>query len=175
MAYNDIRNFEVNGSIISLGHPGMATYNSGENFNTTATFYMIAAEDYSGIGPVCVDAFTSTGERATIVIPVSSAYPQDLTYTCVATSTNMYPTSVIVTGAAGGSKVEITFSKAVSFNVTADVPCMELSSSGSVTQSTVSLSLRRTSLKEGVDYGTVTQRDALAHRAGQIFYVAVED
>lgn len=177
MAYNDIRYLDVDGQMTPVGHP---MYTAGQIRNLTSTIqFNIELCDTAvsaATGSVCVTSVTSKGEVNHIVIPIHGASPLGTTIHQTTSNGNLECTRCVVKhSGTSAAAYNITLSETAYAYISvfnSNVKITDYSTSGkSVTKTMV---FTGDTLIEGKNYGTVTQRDALPRRKGQIFYVPVD-
>lgn len=177
MAYDYIRQFEVDQSIVPVGHYDLATWSRASS-SKTINFQVDMPSTAQGI--IEVDLTNSSyGEgKAKLCIPIHSGTPKS--YTVESTTDHYLPDSVMYIGPeeTGTGDVRccfsITFPQLMRVHVRTQISGTTISEGNSSTPTTLlergqTLSL----LTEGVDFGTLSDRPSAGHK-GRIFFVKVE-
>lgn len=178
MAYNDIRSLDVNGEMTPIGHPYYVASTTGPTTASTSIQFNLEVcntSDAIGVGALVVTAVTQSGTYTQVTIPIRGASPIN-TLAIENTSIGGVYCSGCTVKHAGSEKAaySFTFSNSVGAYVSVFNSNVKMGSYNTTSLGTTkTMQLKSETLIEGRDYGTAAQRDALTHRKGQIFYVAV--
>lgn len=178
MAYNDIRSLNVNGEMTPIGHPYYVASTTGSATASTSIQFNLEVcntSDVIGTGTLVVTGITSTGLHTQVTIPIKGASPVN-NVAIENTSVGGVYCSGCTVKHSGTTKAaySFTFSAAVAAYVSVFNSNVKVSSYNATSLTgTKTMQMKSDALIEGRDYGTAAQRDALTHRKGQIFYVAV--
>lgn len=175
MAYDYIRQFEVDQSTIPVGHYDLATC-SWSKSSRTINFQVDMPSDAQGI--IEVDLTNSAYGEGKAKLYISIHYGTPKNYTVEAATHHYLPESVKYITETGTNvsrcSFEITFTELMRVHVRTQIANTTISES-TVVPATELLERGRTLslLTEGVDFGTLSDRPSAGHK-GRIFFVKVE-
>lgn len=181
MAYNDMRSVTIDGEEIPVGHPHYASRESSASVSSTVTFNLELCEDTTSAQPgvLVITCFNTTGYPTDIIVPIrgtkvvsnrvyqrkigSAVYCKSAYYRSTSSTTAPVTAYSFTLSGSAYAQIKVFGSK---------VKITAFSNPSGYTQTTL-FPIDSNLLQSGVDYGTAAQRDALTHKAGQIFYVEI--
>lgn len=182
MAYEDIRQVTfLDGKTLPVGHPEITALSFDDDDHYVAfTISRCLLSEMAGSGPLYVTVSNSLGDTVVIGLQTNDGNVVGNTYTVSATNANLYPKAVEL-GDSDRNKVCITFDDEfvnnIKVNIVAYATGIKLSNHNNVTNSTAKIKLQPAPniLREGVDYGTAEEMNALSPERGRIFFVKVQE
>ncbi len=181
MAYNDMRSVTIDGEEIPVGHPQFASREANTSTSTTVTFNLELCEDTTSVQPgvLVITCFDTSGYPTDIIVPIrgtkvvsnrvyqrkigSAVYCNSAYYRSTTNATAPVSAYSFTLSASAYAQIKVFGSK---------VKITAFSNPSGYTQTTL-VPIDSKLLQSGIDYGTAAQRDALTHKAGQIFYVEI--
>lgn len=189
MAYNDMRSVTVDGEEIPVGHPYYASSDAKTSTSNTITFNLELCDTTASVQPgaIVITCFTTAGYPTDIIVPIRgtkvvgtmSGSTQKIYQRQIGSSVKCTAAYYRSTSSTSAPITAYSFTLSASayaqikvFGSNVKITPFSIPSEGAVTQTSLTVYDSKL-LQSGVDYGTVAQRDALTHKAGQIFYVEI--